>query len=83
MKGVRVRVVEAEGAGSEGLNHGGSSRRGRCGGGGLLPPYPPYHRLNLYARFSHTGGLVGPDTSLRYPFKVIRGLLYIKPPMHL
>jgi hypothetical protein len=24
---------------------------------------------------------VGPETSLRYPFKVTRGLLYIKPPM--
>jgi hypothetical protein len=25
---------------------------------------------------------MGPVTSLRYPFKVTRGLLYIKPPMH-
>jgi hypothetical protein len=26
---------------------------------------------------------MGPEVTLRYPFKVTRGLLYIKPPMHL
>jgi hypothetical protein len=31
----------AEGAESEGLNHGGSRRRGRCGGGNSSPPLPP------------------------------------------
>ncbi len=29
----------------------------------------------------HWRGGMGPETSLRYPFKVTRGLLYIKPPM--
>ncbi len=28
-------------------------------------------------------GGMGPETSLRYPFKVTRGILYIKPPLHL
>jgi hypothetical protein len=38
-----------------------------------LPPPPPSQLC--YA--------LGPETSLRYPLQVTRGLLYIKPPMHL